>query len=117
VIQAARRLYKPPGRELSVGQKLELTRRFAEGYAHFINHPEVKALKDKVLEYNNMLKAYGLRDHQVIETAIEWGPALRLLATRFLTLLVMATLALPGALLNLPIALIAEHISKQKARG
>lgn len=35
VIQAARRLYKSPGQSLSLGQIVELNKRFIEGYLHY----------------------------------------------------------------------------------
>jgi glycerol-3-phosphate O-acyltransferase/dihydroxyacetone phosphate acyltransferase len=39
VIQAARRLYKSPGQSLSLGQIVELNKRFIEGYLHYQVRP------------------------------------------------------------------------------
>jgi len=65
VIQAARRLYKTPGQHLTLGQVVELNRRFLEGYTHFKDEPRIQKLKTDVLKYNRLLRDLGLRDHQV----------------------------------------------------
>jgi glycerol-3-phosphate O-acyltransferase / dihydroxyacetone phosphate acyltransferase len=65
MIQAARRLYKTPGQHLTLGQVVELNRRFMEGYEHFKEEPRVQALQTKVVKYNRLVRDLGLRDHQV----------------------------------------------------
>jgi hypothetical protein len=65
VAQAARRLYNTPGQHLSLGQVVELNKRFLEGYNHFKNEPRIVALRENVLKYNRMLRDLGIRDHQV----------------------------------------------------
>jgi glycerol-3-phosphate O-acyltransferase/dihydroxyacetone phosphate acyltransferase len=65
LIQAARRLYQPPGQHLSLGQVVELNKRFLLAYSHFKDEPRIQALRKKVLKYNRLLRDLGLRDHQV----------------------------------------------------
>ena len=65
LIQAARRLYKTPGQHLTLGQVVELNKRFLQGYLHFKDEPKVQKLRDDVLKYNRLLRDLGLRDHQV----------------------------------------------------
>ena len=48
VIQAGRRLYKTPGQYLTLGQTVELNKRFIEGYLHFQHEPRVIALRESV---------------------------------------------------------------------
>ncbi|KAI6143231.1 hypothetical protein BKA82DRAFT_4184090 [Pisolithus tinctorius] len=63
LIQAARRLYKTPGQHFTLGQVVELNRRFLEGYTHFKDEPRIQNLKADVLKYNRLLRDLGLRDH------------------------------------------------------
>lgn len=65
LIQAVRRLYKTPGQHFTLGQVVELNRRFLEGYTHFKDEPRVQNLRSDVLKYNRLLRDLGLRDHQV----------------------------------------------------
>lgn len=65
LIQAVRRLYKTPGQHLTLGQVVEINRRFLEGYTHFKDEPRVQKLRSDVLKYNRLLRDLGLRDHQV----------------------------------------------------
>lgn len=65
LIQAARRLYKTPGQHLTLGQVVELNKRFLQGYLQFKDEPKVQKLREDVLKYNRLLRDLGLRDHQV----------------------------------------------------
>lgn len=125
VIQAARRLYRPPTHYQSKRQKrrrpdttrsLRLTRRLVAGYEHFEGHPEVQALRSRVLEYNKTLSYFGIRDHQVPRAQLGPRKAGILLAHRLLTLLILGAIALPGAVLNAPIFVAAHVISRHKAK-
>ncbi|KAJ1994464.1 Glycerol-3-phosphate/dihydroxyacetone phosphate acyltransferase [Dimargaris cristalligena] len=116
LIQAGRRLYRPDGRRLSMGQVVELTRRFVKGYMIFKDHPEVEELRVRLAEYNQDLIYYGLRDHQVPRMTLTRADALVLLVWRLACLGIMATLALPGVILNAPIFVAAKLISKRKAK-
>ncbi|KAF9918949.1 hypothetical protein FBU30_011223 [Linnemannia zychae] len=115
VIQAARRLYKPAHRKLQISQVVELNRRFVAGYLHFKDNPKVIEAKDKVMHYNTQLRYYGLRDHQVnIRTTRRH--AIGLLISRLIQMIFLSCLALPGTLMNLPVAIVARIISNKKAK-
>ncbi|ORZ35962.1 hypothetical protein BCR44DRAFT_23526 [Catenaria anguillulae PL171] len=116
VVQAVRRLYRPLNRKLTMVQKLELTRRLMKGYTKFKDDPRVRDLEQKVQYYNQLLAYYGLADHQVERTAIGGPSALLLLLKRLGLLVIMGIVALPGTLLNAPIAIAASRISTKKAK-
>ncbi|KZT68983.1 hypothetical protein DAEQUDRAFT_670412 [Daedalea quercina L-15889] len=114
--QAARRLYKTPGQHLTLGQVVELNRRFLEGYLHFGDEPKVQKLRADVLKYNRMVRDLGLRDHQVPYAQKASWKALGLLLYRLGLLFVWTMLALPGVILNGPIFLAASIMSRKKAK-
>ncbi|KAI0062297.1 glycerol-3-phosphate O-acyltransferase [Artomyces pyxidatus] len=116
LIQAARRLYRTPGQHLTLGQVVELNKRFLEGYEHFKDEPRLQNLRAKVLKYNRLVRDLGLRDHQVPGAQKASWKTLGLLLYRMGLLAVWTVLALPGVVLNGPIFLIASHVSKKKAR-
>ncbi|KAK0547253.1 Glycerol-3-phosphate/dihydroxyacetone phosphate acyltransferase [Tilletia horrida] len=116
LIQAGRRLYTPSGTHTSLGQVVELNRRFIMGYNKFKDEPRVIALKEDVLKYNRMLSAYGLRDHQVERAHRAGWRSLGLLFYRIGLLCIWSTLALPGVVLNAPIFILAKIISRRKAK-
>lgn len=70
-------MYRPPGQQLSLGQVVELNRRFIIGYERYKDEPRVIALKAKVQRYNKLLAYMGLRDHQV-STVVNYSATLRL---------------------------------------
>ncbi|KAF9429526.1 hypothetical protein BGZ76_001216 [Entomortierella beljakovae] len=115
VTQAARRLYKPTHRKLQISQVVELNRRFLAGYLHFKDNAKVIDTKDKVMHYNTQLRYHGLRDHQVnIRTTRRH--AIELLITRVVQMILLSILALPGTLMNIPVAIVARVISNKKAK-
>ncbi|OBZ75539.1 hypothetical protein A0H81_04406 [Grifola frondosa] len=116
LIQAARRLYKTPGQHLTLGQVVELNKRFIEGYLHFKDEPKVQKLRTDVLKYNRLVRDLGLRDHQVPRAQKAEWKTLGLLTYRLLLLMVWTVLALPGVILNGPIFLLASIISRRKAK-
>ncbi|KDQ60853.1 hypothetical protein JAAARDRAFT_190990 [Jaapia argillacea MUCL 33604] len=116
LIQAARRLYKTPGQHLTLGQVVDLNRRFLEGYMHFKDEPRVKKLRADVLKYNRLLRDLGLRDHQVPRAQRANWKTLGLLVYRLGLLVVWTIFALPGVILNGPIFLAATIISRKKAK-
>ncbi|KAM3578530.1 hypothetical protein VKS41_008916 [Umbelopsis sp. WA50703] len=116
MIQAARRLYKPAHRKLHISQVVDLNRRFVIGYNMFKDDPKVIELQHKVLAYNQLLKYHGLMDHQVPKTDLRRRETFALLSYRLMILTVWGLLAFPGAILNLPIAVVAKYISTRKAK-
>ncbi|OSD01601.1 glycerol-3-phosphate O-acyltransferase [Trametes coccinea BRFM310] len=116
LIQAARRLYKTPGQHLTLGQVVELNKRFLQGYLHFKDQPKVQKLRDDVLKYNRLLRDLGLRDHQVPKAQKAGWKTFGLLSYRLILLAVWTVLALPGVILNGPIFVTASVISRKKAK-
>ncbi|CAO3685121.1 unnamed protein product [Umbelopsis ramanniana] len=116
MIQAARRLYKPAHRKLHISQVVDLNRRFVIGYNIYKDDPKVIELQHKVLAYNQLIKYHGLKDHQVPKTNLRRRETFALLSYRLMLLSVWGILAFPGAILNLPIAIVAKYISTRKAK-
>ncbi|EPQ26968.1 uncharacterized protein PFL1_05603 [Pseudozyma flocculosa PF-1] len=116
VVQAGRRLYKAPGQTLSLGKTVELNRKFIMGYLKFKDEPRVMKLKDDILRYNKRLRYAGLRDHQVERATRAGWRSLGLLFYRLGLLGFWGGLALPGAVLNSPIIVLAKLISHRKAK-
>lgn len=116
LIQAARRLYTPPGHHLTLPQVVELNRRFIIGYLKFKDDPRIQQLKADVLRYNKMLGWAGLRDHQVERATRAGWRSLGLLFYRLGLLVMWGTMALPGVILNSPIIILAKIISRKKAK-
>ncbi|KAI9312036.1 hypothetical protein BX666DRAFT_1992042 [Dichotomocladium elegans] len=115
VIAAARRLYKPiRSHDLRLDQVVDINRRFLLGYKHFENDPRLKELVHKLQAYNNVLKYFGLRDHQIERLGIRKLHAGSLLASRLIRLLLLTTIGFPAVLLNSPIILLTSIISTQK---
>ncbi|CAO3615340.1 unnamed protein product [Cunninghamella blakesleeana] len=115
VIQAARRLYKPAHRKLHISQVVDLNRRFLIGYNLFKHEPTVQELQQRVLAYNQLLKYHGIRDHQVSKTDLGGKRTLFLLLKRTAMLILLTLSSFPGAILNLPVVVVAKYISQKKA--
>lgn len=116
VIQAARRLYRPPDRHVSLSTVVELNKRFITGYLRYKDEPRVQALKSKTLEYNKSISYLGLKDHQVDKVNRPWWKSLILLCFRAGLVTGWGVLALPGVILNAPMFLCASIVSRRKAR-
>ncbi|KAI7852556.1 hypothetical protein BDC45DRAFT_443655 [Circinella umbellata] len=117
IIAAARRLYRPAyEHKLRLDQVVELNRRFLLGYKHFENDPRLIELARKVQAYNNTLKYFGLRDHQVERTKTAPFDAVTLLLTRIIRLVSLACVGFPALLLNSPIILLVSIISQKKQK-
>ncbi|NOR18861.1 MAG: hypothetical protein GQ538_02075 [Xanthomonadales bacterium] len=116
-IQTARRLYKPATVELSPRQYIELNRRFVEGYLLAENRHELKKFRDAIEDYQSRLDLLGLKDHQ-LRKRVNTRRALRKLLFRSLRMLILLPLAIPGALLHLPVgwvaATVGEHFSYEQ---
>ncbi|KAI8974984.1 hypothetical protein BDB01DRAFT_805608 [Pilobolus umbonatus] len=115
LIQAARRLYKPAHRKLKISQVVDLNRRFLIGYNLVKDEPKVKDVEQRVLAYNQLLKYHGLKDHQVSKTELGGFRTLFLLIKRVILLAILLLWDFPGAILNMPIVVVAQYISAKKA--
>ncbi|CAG8817469.1 11513_t:CDS:10, partial [Gigaspora margarita] len=116
VIQAARRLYRPEHHKLELPEVMELNRRFVGGYMNFKDDLRVQQMNKEVMVYNQQLKNYGLKDHQVQKTAYGGFRALFLLLHRIFLLILWSILGFPGMILGFPIMVIARVISAKKAK-
>jgi glycerol-3-phosphate O-acyltransferase/dihydroxyacetone phosphate acyltransferase len=106
VIQTARRLYKPASAHLTPRQYVELNRRFADQYIKERSEPEIQALTADLEDYQARLDLFGLKDYQ-LRQPVSLGHAFRKIVMRGLMLLALLPLAVPGAILHLPIGWIA----------
>jgi glycerol-3-phosphate O-acyltransferase/dihydroxyacetone phosphate acyltransferase len=117
VIQVARRLYRVPGQHLTLGQVVELSKRFMEGYLHYQDEPRIQALRTRVIKYNRLLRDMGISDHQVERASNRSIKSGLLLIYRTGLLLWWGMLSLPGVILHAPVFILAKTISHRKARG
>ncbi len=111
-IQAARRLYKPASADLAPGEYVELSRRFVDGYLLAIDDPELQAFRNEVENYQARLDMLDLKDHQ-LRQQVTLGYAFRKVMLRSLTMLALLPLAIPGALLHLPVGWIAATVGER----
>lgn len=111
-IQTARRLYKPSSAELSPGEYVELSRRFVERYLLSQDDPVLRAFRDEVENYQARLDMLGLKDHQ-LRQVVTPGHAFRKVMVRSLVMLTLLPLAIPGALLHLPVGWIAATVGER----
>jgi glycerol-3-phosphate O-acyltransferase/dihydroxyacetone phosphate acyltransferase len=111
-VQAARRLYKPATAELTPGVYVELSRRFVDGYLKAADDPEMARFRDDVEDYQSRLEMLGLKDHQ-LRKPVSPGKALSRLVRRALTMLILLPIAIPGALLHLPVGWIAAVVGER----
>ena len=112
IIQTVRRLYKPAKTTLSPSEYIELNRRFVERYLQDIHEPELQALSIEVEDYQARLDMLGLKDHQ-LRQPVTLADASRKLMLRSLTMLALLPLAIPGALLHLPVGWIAATVGER----
>jgi glycerol-3-phosphate O-acyltransferase/dihydroxyacetone phosphate acyltransferase len=111
-IQTARRLYKPASADLGPGEYVELSRRFVDSYLQAIDDPEMLAFRDEVENYQARLDMLDLKDHQ-LRQPVTLGRAFRKVMLRSFTMLALLPLAIPGALLHLPVGWIAATVGER----
>ena len=88
----------------TLAEGVEIRRAFVEGYRELrARQPEkIEAASEAVRRYDDLLRAFRLRDDQV-GAAYPPSPVLRFVATTLLRLLVLLPLAILGTALNLPV--------------
>ena len=112
IIQTVRRLYKPAKVNLAPSEYIELNRRFVEGYLQDIHKPKLQALSLEIEDYQARLDMLGLKDHQ-LRQPVTLANASRKVLVRGLTILALLPLAIPGALLHLPVGWAAAAIGER----
>jgi len=130
VIYTARRLYQ---RKLtnSAGDKLDLTRRFAQGYKQLLLSvkgnppPEWLNLQLRIVQYQKELNYLGIKDYQVHALVasekyeLEGDTFLREIRLPFLilrTFILFCLALLPAIGLNAPVGLIAKVYAEQRRK-
>mgnify|MGYP001824662679 CR=1 FL=1 len=112
VTQTARRLYKPATAQLSPGQYVELNKRFVSQYIDDKDEPEVIALTADLENYQARLDMLGLKDYQ-LRKPVTTSAAIKKIVLRGLRMLVLLPLAVPGAILHLPIGWAAAAVGER----
>jgi len=112
IIQTVRRLYKPATASLTPSAYIELNRRFVAGYLRDIHTPELQALSLEVEDYQARLDMLGLKDHH-LRQPLTFTRASRKVLLRSLKMLALLPLAIPGALLHLPVGWIAATVGER----
>lgn len=118
VIQAARRLYSYGGHSsnLPLPVVVELNRNLLIGYSKYKDDPKIRHLTQSVIQYNQKLKYYGLRDHQIASASEDYLHNGILLIKRLLILAYYGILCLPGTVLFSPVFYACAKISAKKQR-
>lgn len=112
IVQTARRLYKPTGAALSPADYVELNRRFVQQYMAEMGDAALEALSRDVEDYQARLDLLGVRDHQ-LRRPISRGHTLKKILTRGLKMLLLLPLAIPGAILHLPVGWAAAAVGER----
>jgi glycerol-3-phosphate O-acyltransferase/dihydroxyacetone phosphate acyltransferase len=112
VTQTARRLYKPASAQLTPGQYVRLNRRFVSQYLQDRDEPEVVALTADLEDYQARLDLLGLKDYQ-LRRPVTPGVLIRKVLLRGLRMLILLPLAIPGAILHLPIGWAAATVGER----
>lgn len=100
VLDAVRRMYQP--RNISLADRVELARRFCEGYARVADAPDVRALFHDVAAWLDDLDDSGLDDADLLR-ALQPGDLAVRAASSLVRLLVWLPLALPTLPLHAPV--------------
>ncbi len=111
-VHAARRLYKPSTTKLTPAVYVELSRRFAEHYTRFAGKPDMQRLRAGIEAYQARLERLGLKDHQ-LSRPVSVRRAMARIVWRTALLTVLLPLALPGAVVVLPVAWLAAAVSSR----
>jgi len=99
VLDGVRRLYQPA--HIRLQQRIELARRFCEVYPTVADDPAVSALYGQVDAYLDRLELAGLTDRDLVR-----GSLLRRGLANLAAVVLWLPLALPGALVHLPLGLL-----------
>ncbi|VEU19419.1 DEKNAAC100852 [Brettanomyces naardenensis] len=118
VIQAARRLYSYDGMraDIPLPVVVEMNRNLLIGYSKYKDDPEIKHLKQSVMEYNTRLSYFGLKDHQVEHASKDLLHNFVLLWKRLVLLAFYGVLCLPGTVLFSPVLYACKKISAKKQK-
>lgn len=99
VLDGVRRLYQPPS--VTLEERVELARRFADAYQTLKDHPDVRALLDRVRVYLDRLQASGLSDRD-LRRAVSARESFVRFMRHWVFAFVWLPLAMPGLTVFLP---------------
>ena len=108
-IHAARRLYKPISTKLTPATYVDLSRRFVEHYTRFAGEPDIQRLRAEIEAYQTQLELLGLKDFQLSHT-VSVRIAMTRIVWRTALVILLFPLALPGAIIVLPVAWLAAKV-------
>lgn len=100
--QISRRLYKPTTARLTPAQYVELNRRFLSGYLQAHEDPALQAFRAAAEDYQARLDMLGVKDYQ-LRKPLPVHKAARVIMRRGLLMLLLLPLAIPAALIHLPV--------------
>ena len=109
--QTSRRLYKPSTANLTPSQYVELNRRFIDGYLN-TDDPDLNAFRRDAENYQARLDMLGLKDYQ-LRSEVSLTDMTRKVTARSLWMLVLLPLAIPGAILHLPVGWVAATVGER----
>lgn len=112
VTQTARRLYKPATAQLTPSQYVELNKRFVNQYVKEKDEPEVRTLTANLENYQARLDMLGLKDYQ-LRKPVTLSLSIKKILLRGLRMLILFPLAVPGAILHLPIGWAAAAVGER----
>jgi glycerol-3-phosphate O-acyltransferase / dihydroxyacetone phosphate acyltransferase len=109
LLDGVRRLYQPP--RIALRERVELARRFNAVYPKFKDHPEVQVIRERVSSYLDDLAALGLRDRDV-RRPLRPARLIRKLTVHMLLVLLWLPIAILGAPVHAPVAVLLRIASK-----
>lgn len=118
MITTIRHLYVPSSAPIPVDRYMDLTRKLARGYEQRQEEPQVVALKERVMEYNEKLSMLGVNDdHVAAEDSLNSTLGfIVMVLLRFFAIIGILLFAAPGLIFNAPIAIIAKIVAAQQAK-
>lgn len=106
LLHTARRIYRPT-RKTSPEMHYKLMQRFVEGYKRTKDVPEVKGLMEELRAYQTRLDKLGMRDSHLARGVPSYCSIFFRLITAILFYVIVLPIALVGAVLHLPVILLA----------
>lgn len=112
VLDGVRRLYQPP--TVTLEERVELARRFAEAYDTLKDRADVRALLDRVRAYLDRLQSSGLSDRD-LRRAVSAREAFARFVRHSIFAFVWLPLAMPGLTVFLPAGLAIRLLAPRFA--
>jgi len=106
-------LYKPRDHRLTPEESLQLTKSLALAATQFRDDEQMREVVHLVQEYNELLRAAGIRDRDVRRSMAGRNFTLRTVSA-LMQVLLLAPLALPSMLLFLPLALLTSSMAERE---